>query len=187
MKSRSLLAGIALVGILAGCGLKMPAAVAPLQVQGGEITGSVSENGAGNMVRLVQGTALEGTNGVDIAAGGAGMVRYYLEAGAAPELVADSRFLWRSTQGTGRLLLEELGPDGQVKRSVGWVYTGTWPAAGSEQRWVDARYRSNYEANWVEARLAYSAFGTSFFQDSRLARPIATAGCWKPARGSMYW
>ena len=169
MKSRSLLAGIALVGILAGCGLKMPAAVAPLQVQGGEITGSVSENGAGNMVRLVQGTALEGTNGVDIAAGGAGMVRYYLEAGAAPELVADSRFLWRSTQGTGRLLLEELGLDGQVKRSVGWVYTGTWPAAGSEQRWVDARYRSNYEANWVEARYSVQRLWNEFFPGQPLS------------------
>ena len=105
MKSKSLLAGIALVGVLAGCGLKIPATVAPLQVQSGEVTGSVSENGDGNLVRLVQGGGLEETSGVDIAAGGSGMVRYYLEAGAAPELVADSRFLWRSTQGTGRLLL----------------------------------------------------------------------------------
>ena len=58
MKSKRLLAGIALVGVLAGCGLKMPALVAPLQVQSGEITGSVSETCAGNMVRLVQGGGL---------------------------------------------------------------------------------------------------------------------------------
>ena len=39
MKIRSLLAGIALLAVLAGCGLKMPAIVAPLQEQGGELAG----------------------------------------------------------------------------------------------------------------------------------------------------
>lgn len=98
MKIRSLLAGIALLAVLAGCGLKMPAIVAPLQEQGGELAGGVSETGSGNLVRRVQGGALPQEGGVDIAAGGAGRVRYYLEAGAAPDVVADSRFLWRSTQ-----------------------------------------------------------------------------------------
>lgn len=169
MKIRSLLAGIALLAVLAGCGLKMPAIVAPLQEQGGELAGGVSETGSGNLVRRVQGGALPQEGGVDIAAGGAGRVRYYLEAGAAPDVVADSRFLWRSTQGTGRLLLEELGLDGQVKRSVGWVYTGEWPTATKEQRWVDARYRSNYEADWVEARYGVQQLWREFFPGQSLS------------------
>ncbi len=169
MKIGSLLAGVALLTVLTGCGLKMPVMVAPLQEQGGGIAGGVSETGSGNLVRRVQGGALSQEGGVDIAAGGAGRVRYYLEAGAAPDVVADSRFLWRSTQGTGRLLLEEVGPDGQVKRSVGWVYTGEWPAATKEQRWVDARYRSNYEADWVEARYGVQQLWREFFPGQSLS------------------
>lgn len=155
---------VALALLAGGCGRQQPPATGTLEALPGEAPAQVEQRGEGNMVRPVQGASLAGGVGVELAAGGGGQVRYLLEAPAGADLVAEGRFLLRSTQGTGRLLLEEVDAAGGVRRSVGWVYTGAWPGAGDgAHRWVDARYGNNYQGDWVEARYGAAALLERFF------------------------
>lgn len=144
---------ILLVGGCAGEPPLPPAAgLTPLEPGAlAEWPGAIRQQGDGNVVRVVTGPVLGAVKALELAAGGQGTVEYGQDVPAGPDVVAQLRLQFLSTQGTGRVQISALDDQGNTVGAVGWVVTGPLPPAQAGVIWLDKRQSANYKGDWLTA------------------------------------
>lgn len=153
---------IILVGVLlcflaagAGCGgTKLPSQAGLAAVPSGSqeswrLPEAITQEGDGNVYRLIAGAALDAPQGLELAAGGQGRLRYSADIPADVDVKAAVRLQFLSTQGTGLLEIAALDQDKKQIAVVGWVFTGQLPANTVNSHWTDNRTGANYKGEWL--------------------------------------
>lgn len=114
------------------------------------IPAHLRQQGAGNLIRAVGPVRSEDGPWLELAAGGAGQIEYFVDETADPAVLANLRLQFLSTQGTGRVEISTLDEQGKVARQLGWAFSGSLPVDSDSAKWFDARYDSNYKGDWID-------------------------------------
>lgn len=143
---------------LAGCGnlpsLEPAAGLRPPaedKLAAWNVPNNLIQQGDGNTYRVLAGDKWNSEAMLELAAGGAGSLEYFVETAAEPAALAKFHLQFLSTQGTGRIKISILDSQGKTVEMVGWVVTGDLPANSSTVKWIDARSSANYKGDWMQA------------------------------------
>ena len=141
---------------LAGCGLSPAYPLAGLSTQDAASgnqwhMAGIRTLGEGNLHRIVTGAGLGAPQALELAAGGSGTIEYSVDIDADPDVVAELRLQFLSTQGTGRYTLAAIDAAGRVVAQQDWVVTGPLSSEDGEAIWHDVRYQYNYQGDWIAA------------------------------------
>ncbi|WP_312201881.1 hypothetical protein [Anaerospora hongkongensis] len=168
----------------AGCGSNRPLPQAGLTVdsagseQSWQLPAAISQEGEGNIFRLITGGSLNAPQGLELAAGGKGWLRYSVDIPADPDVTAAVRLQFLSTQGTGRIQLAALDQSKQQVAVVGWAATGQLPANTANSHWTDNRTMANYKGDWLAGEYRPSELLAPYLGGQKVAyyRLTAEAG-----------
>ncbi len=157
MMRKTIMMGVLLcfLAAAAGCGgTKLPSQAGLTAVPSGSqeswgLPTAITQEGDGNVYRLITGSALDAPQGLELAAGGKGHLRYSVDIPADVDVKAAVRLQFLSTQGTGLLEIAALDQDKKQLAVVGWVSTGSLPADTSNSHWTDNRTGANYKGEWL--------------------------------------
>lgn len=125
-----------------------------------QLPDNLIREGQGTFTRVVTGPGLLAPQGLELGTGAGARTEYFLEMDSA-DAELSYRFLFRSTQGTGRMNIRALSKEGQTLASVGMVFTGGIPERNDRTIWLDRRYANNYQGDWVQEKIRPAElFGT---------------------------
>lgn len=108
--------------------------------------------GTENFFRVVSGAGLLAPQALELAAGPAARLTYFLDMDSSDDEL-NYRFQFLSTQGTGRLHIDAVGRDGRKVATVGYVFTGALPAPSGNTVWIDRRLPNNYQGGWLQEHI----------------------------------
>ena len=157
--------------MMSGCATKPPAPIAGLTVltadagQQWDIPNKLIQQGEGNSYRVL-GAPTQGDTMLELVAGSQGHMEYFVEQQADVTAFAQLRLQFLSTQGQGQIKLSALDSQGQTIGEVGSAFTGPLPQGGSQSRWQDVRYRTNFQGAWLEESYNFSEILASLPQNS---------------------